>query len=98
MQLTTVTMQLPEASVGWISRSRELPSLTHDCGTAGAIEIICLGNEANAARLRRIGAIIQDTFAPNELLNAVMEIARKMDNKGPLAIKGAKRVGCRNKA
>lgn len=79
----------PEVSLGVIpgyGGTQRLPRLV---GRGKAKQMILTGDHINAEEALRIG-LVDEVYPPEELMSRVMDMARKIASKGPLAIKSAK--------
>lgn len=85
------TIQFPEADMGGFPGAGAPVRLPQAVGVARAIELICTGRTVAAAELVQIG-FAQSTFPAPEFEASVMEIAQNIARKGPLALRGAKRI------
>ncbi len=86
------TMTMPEATWGGFPGAGAPVRLPMLVGRARAIELICTGRTINAEEMDHLG-IVQGLYAPDELMAGVLAIARKIAESGPLAVRGAKRIG-----
>jgi enoyl-CoA hydratase len=81
----------PEVNLGIIPGFGGTQRLARSVGLNKAREIIYTGNIIDAAEARRIG-LVSELFEPEELMDKVVEKAKLLMIKGPLAIATAKRV------
>jgi enoyl-CoA hydratase len=81
----------PEVNLGVIPGFAGTQRLARMVGTAKAKELIFTGDMVDAQTALSIGLVNQVVPLEN-LMNAVMEMAKKIASKGPIAIKLAKRV------
>lgn len=81
----------PEVNLGMIpgyAATQRLPRLV---GMADALFMLLTAEMIDANDALRIG-LVQKVFEPEELMNGVMEIAKKIASKGPKAVKKVKAV------
>jgi enoyl-CoA hydratase len=79
------TLGMPQIKVGempWDGGTQRLARLV---GKAKALELILLGETIDAEEARRIG-LVQRITPPDELMTAVMDLARKMAAKSPVSL------------
>ena len=88
---TDATIALPEASWGGFPGAAAPVRLPLLVGRARALEIICTGREVDAAEMERLG-LVQGVFPRESFLPAVMAVAQRIAESGPLAVRGAKRI------
>jgi enoyl-CoA hydratase len=81
----------PEVNLGVIPGFGGTQRLIRRVGIAKARELIYTGAMIGAEEAKRIG-LVNDVFAPAELLEKTRAVAQKIVEKGPLAIASAKRV------
>lgn len=81
----------PEVNLGVIPGFGGTQRLIRRVGIAKARELIYTGNMIGADEAKRIG-LVNDVFAPGELLAKTRAVAAKIAEKGPLAVASAKRV------
>jgi enoyl-CoA hydratase len=81
----------PEVNLGVIPGFGGTQRLVRRVGIAKAREIVYTGDILGAVEAKRIG-LVNDVFAPADLMPKVREIAAKIAKKGPLAVASAKRV------
>ena len=86
------TMTMPEATWGGFPGAGAPVRLPMIVGRARAIELICTGRTIDAAEMERLN-LVQGIYPPEELMPGVLAIARKIADCGPLAVRGAKRIG-----
>jgi enoyl-CoA hydratase len=79
----------PEVNLGIIPGFGGTQRLARLIGKGLAMEMILTGEMINASEAQRIG-LANKVFAQTELLDAAKQMAAKIINKGPLAIKLAK--------
>lgn len=80
---------LPELNLGIIPGAGGTQRLTNLVGIGKAKELIYTGEIINAKEAERIG-LVNKVVSPEELIDATEELAYKIINKGPLALKLAK--------
>src|SRR3989454_4815939 len=86
------TFALPEALWGGFPGAGGPVRLAMLVGRARALEIICTGRELDAAELQRLGLVL--AVHPGErLLAEAQALAARIAASGPLATRGAKRIG-----
>lgn len=85
------TIAFPEADMGGFPGAGGPVRLPQAVGASRAVELICTGRTVTAAELVQIGFALS-SFSPHEFDAAVMEIAQSIARKGPLALRGAKRI------
>ncbi len=85
------TMSFPEADMGGIPGGGGPARLPAVVGRARAIELLCSGREVGAEEMVRIGFALA-VFPHDRLLDEVRTIAHHMAEKGPIALRGVKRV------
>jgi len=88
---TDATIALPEATWGGFPGAAAPVRLPLLVGRARALEIICTGREVDAAEMERLG-LVQGVFPRESFLPAVMAVAQRIAESGPLAVRGAKRI------
>ncbi len=79
------TLGMPQIKAGempWDGGTQRLARLV---GKAKALELILLGETIDAKEARRIG-LVQRITPPDELMTAVMDLARKMAAKSPVSL------------
>lgn len=72
--------------IPWDGGTQRLPRLV---GKSKAMEMILTGEEINAEEAYRIG-LVNKVVPPKKLMTVVMDIAREMASKGPVALRYAK--------
>lgn len=82
---------LPEVNLGVIPGFGGTQRLTRLVGRQRAKEMVFTGDTVDAVRAKEIGLVL-DVLPPARLFEHVMEVARRIAAKGPLAIAQAKRV------
>ena len=82
---------LPEVTLGLIPGYGGTQRLARLIGLGKANEYIFTGEMYSAAQALQDG-LIQGIFEPDELLPEVLEVAKKISNRGPLALQAAKRA------
>jgi enoyl-CoA hydratase/carnithine racemase len=85
------TLVMPEAAYGGFPGAGAPVRLPLLVGRARAIELICTGREIDAAEMERLG-LVQAVYPREQFSQAVAETARGIADRGPLAIRGAKRI------
>ncbi|MCU0284795.1 MAG: enoyl-CoA hydratase-related protein [Acidobacteria bacterium] len=81
----------PEVNLGLIpgyAGTQRLPRLV---GLGNALRLLLTGDMISAEEALRIG-LVQQVVEPDQLMNVVMELAKKIASKGPKAVRLAKRV------
>ena len=81
----------PEVNLGVIPGFGGTQRLIRRVGIAKARELVYTGGMINAEEAKRIG-LVNDVFAPGDLLTKTREVAELIAKKGPLAVASAKRV------
>ena len=85
------TISFPEADMGGIPGGGGPARLPAVVGHARALELLCTGREVGAEEMVRIGfALAAHPHA--RFMDEVMKVARTMAGKGPIALRGAKRI------
>lgn len=79
----------PEVSLGIIPGYGGTQRLSRLIGRGKASQMILTGDHINAGEALRIG-LVDEVYAPEELMPKAREMALKIASKGPLAIKAAK--------
>lgn len=82
---------IPEANVGLFFTWGCTPRLTTLIGPAKAKEMIMTCDWISAEEALRIG-LVNQLAAPDELLEAVLEMAERIAGRGPLAVRMAKKL------
>lgn len=85
------TLSFPEADMGGIPGGGGPARLPAVVGRARAIELLCSGREVGAEEMVRIGFALA-VFPHDRLMEEVTKIARNMAEKGPIALRGIKRI------
>jgi enoyl-CoA hydratase/carnithine racemase len=85
------TMSFPEADMGGIPGGGGPARLPSVVGRARALELICSGREVGAEEMVRIGFALA-AFPHATFMEEVMAFARRIAAKGPIALRGAKRI------
>lgn len=88
---STTTIAFPEADMGGFPGAGAPVRLPQAVGASRALEMICTGRVFGATELMQIG-FAQALFEAETFSSEVLEIARHMACKGPLALRGAKRI------
>lgn len=81
----------PEVSLGMIPGYAATQRLSRLVGIADALYMLLTAEMINANDALRIG-LVQKVVEPEELMNEVISLAKKISSKGPKAIKKAKAV------
>jgi enoyl-CoA hydratase len=79
---------LPEVTLGIIPGYGGTQRLARLVGKGKALEIICTADRINAAEAERIG-LVNRVVPAEELMNAAMEMAKKIASRGPVAVRCA---------
>ena len=85
------TLSFPEADMGGIPGGGGPARLPGILGRARAIDLMCTGREVSADEMVRIGFALA-SFPHDRLMDEVTKIARTMAEKGPIALRGIKRI------
>jgi enoyl-CoA hydratase len=85
------TISFPEADMGGIPGGGGPARLPAVVGHARALELLCTGREVGAEEMMRIGFALA-VFPHGRFMEEVMNVARAMAEKGPIALRGAKRI------
>lgn len=85
------TISFPEADMGGIPGGGGPARLPSVVGRARALELLCTGREVGADEMVRIGFALA-AYPHARLMDEVMGIAHRIAEKGPIAIRGAKRI------
>lgn len=85
------TISFPEADMGGIPGGGGPARLPSVVGRARALELLCSGREVGAEEMARIGFALA-VYPHARLMDEVMAFARHISEKGPIALRGAKRV------
>jgi enoyl-CoA hydratase/carnithine racemase len=87
----SASIVFPEADMGGFPGAGGPVRLPRVVGDARAIELICTGKSAGAAELKAWG-FVQDVFADDVFVQHVSDIAQGIARKGPLALRGTKKI------
>jgi len=79
---------LPEVTLGIIPGYGGTQRMARLLGKGKALELILSGDRINAAEAERIG-LVNRVVPPEELMNAAIELAKKIAGRGPLAVRAA---------
>ena len=85
------TMSFPEADMGGIPGGGGPARLPSVVGRARALELLCSGREVGAEEMVRIGFALA-LYPYARFMDEVMAFARNLSEKGPIALRGAKRI------
>jgi enoyl-CoA hydratase/carnithine racemase len=85
------TISFPEADMGGIPGGGGPARLPSVLGRARALELLCSGREVGAEEMVRIGFALA-AYPHARLMDEVMAFARHISEKGPIALRGAKRI------
>ena len=85
------TISFPEADMGGIPGGGGPARLPAVVGHARALELLCTGREVGADEMVRIGFALA-AYPHARLMDEVMQVARTIAAKGPIAVRGAKRI------
>lgn len=85
------TISFPEADMGGIPGGGGPARLPSVVGRARALELLCTGREVGAEEMVRIGFALA-AYPHARLMDEVLAIAHNIAEKGPIAIRGAKRI------
>jgi enoyl-CoA hydratase/carnithine racemase len=85
------TISFPEADMGGIPGGGGPARLPSVVGRARALELLCSGREVGAEEMVRIGFALA-AYPHARLMDEVMAFARHISGKGPIALRGAKRI------
>lgn len=85
------TISFPEADMGGIPGGGGPARLPSVVGRARALELLCSGREVGAEEMVRIGFALA-VYPHARLMDEVMAFARHISEKGPIALRGAKRI------
>jgi len=85
------TISFPEADMGGIPGGGGPARLPSVVGRARALELLCSGREVGAEEMVRIGFALA-AYPHARLMDEVMTFARHISEKGPIALRGAKRI------
>jgi enoyl-CoA hydratase len=84
----TAQIGLPEVTLGVIPGYGGTQRMARLLGKGKALELICTGDRVTAEEALRIG-LVNKVVAPEQLMPAAEEMARKIMSRGPLAIRAA---------
>ena len=79
---------LPEVSLGIIPGYGGTQRMARLLGKGKALELICTGDRIGAAEAEKIG-LVNKVVAPEQLMSAAEEMAKKITAKSPVAIRAA---------
>ena len=85
------TISFPEADMGGIPGGGGPARLPAVVGHARALELLCTGREVGAEEMVSIGFALA-VFPHARFMEEVMKVAKTMTEKGPIALRGAKRI------
>jgi enoyl-CoA hydratase/carnithine racemase len=85
------TISFPEADMGGIPGGGGPARLPAVVGRARALELLCSGREVGAEEMVRIGFALA-VYPHRSFMDEVMAFARHISEKGPIALRGAKRI------
>lgn len=85
------TICFPEADMGGFPGGGGPARLPTVVGRARALELLCSGREVGAEEMVRIGFALA-AYPHERLMEEVMAFARRISEKGPIALRGAKRI------
>ena len=85
------TISFPEADMGGIPGGGGPARLPAVVGHARALELLCTGREVGADEMVRIGFALA-AYPHAQFMDAVMKVARTIAGKGPIALRGCKRI------
>ena len=85
------TISFPEADMGGIPGGGGPARLPAVVGRARALELLCSGREVGADEMVRIGFALA-VYPHRSFMDEVMTFARHISEKGPIALRGAKRI------
>lgn len=85
------TMVMPEATWGGFPGAGAPVRLPTIVGRARALELICTGRAIDSAEMERLG-IVQSVFPAASFIADATNVARRIAESGPLAVRGAKRI------
>lgn len=88
---SNATLCMPEAGWGGFPGAGAPVRLPMLVGRARALEMICTSREVDATELERIG-LIQAVYPRESFAASVANVARRIGDSGPLAIRGAKHI------
>ena len=85
------TISFPEADMGGIPGGGGPARLPSVVGHARALELMCSGREVDAGEMVRIGFALA-AYPHARFMDEVTAFARRISEKGPIALRGAKRI------
>jgi len=85
------TISFPEADMGGIPGGGGPARLPAVVGRARALELLCSGREVGAEEMVRIGFALA-VYPHRSFMDEVTAFARHISEKGPIALRGAKRI------
>jgi len=85
------TIEFPEADMGGIPGGGGPARLPAVVGHARALDLLCTGRLVGAEEMVRIGFAIA-AFPHDRMIEEVMSYARLVASKGPIAVRGAKKI------
>jgi enoyl-CoA hydratase/carnithine racemase len=85
------TISFPEADMGGIPGGGGPARLPAVVGHARALELLCSGREVGPEEMVRIGFALA-VYPHARFMDEVMAFARHISEKGPIALRGAKRI------
>jgi enoyl-CoA hydratase/carnithine racemase len=85
------TIAFPEADMGGIPGGGGPARLPAVVGRARALELLCSGREVGADEMVSIGFALA-VYPHARFMDEVMALARHISEKGPIALRGAKRI------
>lgn len=85
------TISFPEADMGGFPGGGGPARLPSVVGRARALDLLCSGREVGAEEMVRIGFALA-AYPHARLMDEVMAFARNISEKGPIALRGAKRI------
>ena len=85
------TISFPEADMGGIPGGGGPARLPSVVGRARALELLCSGREVGAEEMVRIGFALA-VYPHRSFMDEVTAFARHISEKGPIALRGAKRI------
>ena len=87
----SASIAFPEADMGGFPGAGGPVRLPRAVGDARAIELICTGRTAHADELLACG-FAQGVFEDDDFLERIEELTQTISRKGPLALRGTKRI------
>lgn len=88
---TTATFGLPEVRRGLVAAAGGLTRLPVRLPRSVALEMILTGDRMSAPELHRLG-LVNRLVEPGQELTAALELAHRIAENGPLAVRASKRV------